>query len=130
MQGDWRYTLSRVELADRATPPAFLPAPTMADQLPKSAFELAMARLRQKDAEEGTVQRSLTDAQKAAIAEVNNDYEARLAQHEVMHKSAISSLQNPIEYVALEEKYWSERERLVAERDAKLEQLRQREAAE
>ncbi len=83
-----------------------------------------MERLRQKDAEEGAVHRSLTDAQKAAIAEVNNDYEARLAQHEVMHKSAISSLQNPIEYVGLEKQYWSERQRLMAERDAKVERLR------
>ena len=45
----------------------------------KSSFELAMERLRQKDAEAGVVPRALTDAEQAAIAEIRNFYEAKLA---------------------------------------------------
>ena len=39
----------------------------MSDEAPKSAYELAMERLRKKDAEQGITTAPLTDAQKAAI---------------------------------------------------------------
>ena len=39
----------------------------MASDGPKSAFELAMERLRQKDREEGVVERPLSTEQKAAL---------------------------------------------------------------
>ena len=42
----------------------------MSDEAPKSAYELAMARLRKKDADAGTEEVPLTEAQRAAIAEV------------------------------------------------------------
>ena len=44
---------------------------------PKSAYELAMERLRRKDAEDGDVRESVTDGQKAEIAEVRSRAEAR-----------------------------------------------------
>ena len=44
---------------------------------PKSAFELAMERLRQKDQDEGVVERPLSNEQKAAIAEVRKVYECQ-----------------------------------------------------
>ena len=43
---------------------------------PKSAYELAMERLRQKDREAGVEERPLTDQQKAAIAEARQVYQA------------------------------------------------------
>jgi len=46
---------------------------------PKSAYELAMERLKKKDAEAGVVEQKLTDAQKAAIADARNFYESKLA---------------------------------------------------
>ena len=53
----------------------------MADQeAPKSAYEIAMARLKKKDQEEGVVDRPVTDAQRAAIAEARKVAEARLAE--------------------------------------------------
>ena len=39
----------------------------MADEAPKSALELAMERLKKKDAEAGVVEHKLTEEQKAAI---------------------------------------------------------------
>ena len=61
----------------------------MADDRPmKSSFELAMERLKKQDAEAGIEVRAVTDAQKAAIAEVRNFYEAKLAEQQVLHQSA------------------------------------------
>jgi hypothetical protein len=40
----------------------------MTDEAPKSAFELAMARLKKQDADAGVVEHKLTEEQKAAIA--------------------------------------------------------------
>ena len=50
------------------------------DEAPKSALELAMERLKKKDAEQGIGERSLTGDQKNEIAEVRKAYSARLAQ--------------------------------------------------
>jgi len=96
----------------------------MSDTGPKSAFELAMERLRRKDEEEGRVQQPLSEAQKAAIAEVRNVYEARVAELEVMHRSALNRTLEPAARDELEAGYHRERERLVAEREKKIEEIR------
>ena len=55
----------------------------MADQdAPKSAYEIAMARLQKKDKEEGVVDRPITEAQRAAIAEAKKIGEARMAERD------------------------------------------------
>ncbi len=97
-----------------------------ADDAPKSALEIAMERLRQKDAEQGVVQKSLTAEQKAEIAEVRNVYEARIAQLEVMHKSSLARTFDPAEREELEKGYRTERERLAGDRDRKIEDIRNR----
>ena len=61
----------------------------MSDEGPKSAFELAMERLRQKDKEGGVVERPLTDAQKAAIAEARRVHDAKVAEREILHRDAL-----------------------------------------
>jgi hypothetical protein len=65
------------------------------DTAPKSAYELAMERLRKKDEEAGIERRPPTEAQKAAIAEIRNVYEAKLAQLGVMHESKMRVLMEP-----------------------------------
>jgi hypothetical protein len=57
----------------------------------KSAVELAMERLKKKDEEAGVTSRALSDQDKAAIAEVRNYYEAKLAQEDVLHQSKLRS---------------------------------------
>src|SRR4051812_31211718 len=59
---------------------------TMTDA-PKSAIDIVMERLRRKDAESGTEQQTLTDAQRSAIAEVRRIYEAQVAERRIMHRS-------------------------------------------
>src|SRR3982751_1874119 len=67
----------------------------MTDGVPKSAYELAMERLRKKDADAGIVSKPLTDEQKAEIAEIRRTYSARLAQAEILHNSQRRGLQTP-----------------------------------
>ena len=96
----------------------------MSDQGPKSAFELAMERLRKKDSQDGVQERRVTDEQKAAIAEVRNLYTAKLAQAEVMHKSAMATTRDPAARAEIEAQYRRERQRLNGERDTKVERIR------
>jgi hypothetical protein len=61
----------------------------------KSSYELAMERLRQKDAEAGRVETPLTDAQRAAIADARSLYAARIAEAEILHRSAVAGTFDP-----------------------------------
>ncbi len=90
----------------------------------KSAVELAMERLRQKDADAGIESRALTAQQKAAIAEVRNFYEAKIAEIEVLHRSKLAGTFDAAERETLEQEYRRDRERLASERDSKVEKLR------
>ena len=96
----------------------------MSDQPPKSAYEIAMERLRQKDVDEGVERRPPTEQQKAAMTEVRSVYEAKLAQEDVMHKSALLRTVDPEMRAAIEEEYKRTRARLLTERDAKIARIR------
>ena len=94
------------------------------DGAPKSAYELAMERLRKKDADAGVERQPVTDAQKAAVAEIRSVYEAKLAELDVMHQSKMRASVDPNARAALEEEFRREHERLTSERDAKVEKAR------
>jgi hypothetical protein len=98
----------------------------VSDQAPKSAYELAMERLRKKDREEGIEERPVTDEQRAAIAEVRKVYEAKFAEREILHRAALRKARDPEEQAVLEEQYRRDRERLTSERDRKIEEARGR----
>lgn len=91
---------------------------------PKSALELAMERLRKKDEEEGIERRPLTDAQKATIGEIRNFYEAKLAEIEVLHKDKLLTIFDPAEREVRDQEYRRDRERLISERDSRIEKAR------
>jgi hypothetical protein len=97
----------------------------MAEDKPiKSSYELAMERLRKKDADEGVESRPVTDAQKAAIAEVRNFYEAKMAEQQVLYQSALRTTADPEARATLEQQYRRDRERFTSERDSKIEKIR------
>jgi len=96
----------------------------MTDEAPKSAYELAMERLRKQDREAGVEERAVTREQKEAIADVRRVYEARLAEREILHKSSLRKTADPEEREKLEEEYRRDRERLSSERDRKIEETR------
>ena len=83
-----------------------------------------MERLRKNDEEAGVERRPVTDAQKAAIAEIRNFYEAKIAEVEVLHQGRLRTTVDPAERAAREEEYRRDRQRLSTERDAKIEKAR------
>jgi len=96
----------------------------MGDEKLKSAYELAMERFQKKDAEAGVVSQALTDEQKAAIAEVRNQYQAKIAELEILHRGEMASMMDPAARELAEAQYRQERGRLERERDSKIEQAR------
>ena len=76
-----------------------------ADSL-KSAYELAMERLEAGDREQGVKAKSLTDAQKARIAELRAEGRAKLAEFEILHvKNREATQGDPEKLAEVEEHY-------------------------
>jgi hypothetical protein len=96
----------------------------------KSSYELAMERLRKSDEEAGVEWQPVTEAQKAAIAEIRNFYTAKIAELEVLHQGRLRTTVEPGERAAREDEYRRDRERLSSERDAKIEKARRGEVSE
>ena len=97
----------------------------MADDKPmKSSLELAMERLKKQDADAGIEARPVTDAQKAAIAEIRNFYEAKIAEQQVLHQSAVRNTFDPAERDTLDQQYRRDVDRFTSERDGKIDRIR------
>ncbi len=96
----------------------------MADS-PKSALDIVMERLRRQDAEAGTEQRPLTDAQRAAIAEVRSIYDAQVAERRIMHQSAVAGLFEPAQLAEREAELRRDLDRFERERDEKVKRIRE-----
>ena len=94
------------------------------DEEPKSALELAMERLRKKDAEQGVSDRAVSEDQKVEIASVRQNYTAKLAQEDILFKSRLATVMEYEERQKLEEGHRRERQRLNDERDRKIEKIR------
>ena len=90
----------------------------------KSAYELAMERFKKQDKEAGVERKPLTDQQKAAIAEIRNFYEAKLAEADLLHQDKMLTTLDPAERAARDDEYRRDRERLSSERDAKIAKAR------
>jgi molybdopterin converting factor small subunit len=96
------------------------------DSGPKSAYEIALEKLKQRDRELGeTGPAPLTEGQKEAIAEIRSKYDAQLAEREILFKSErTSALADPEALEKLEEEYGRERRRIEAERDRQIAAVR------
>jgi hypothetical protein len=96
----------------------------MPDDGPKSAYDIAMERLRQKDREAGVSDRPLTDEQKAKIAEIRKFYDAKFAEREILHQDALRKARSHEEITKLNEELTQDRGRLERERDRKVAEVR------
>ena len=96
----------------------------MGDDAPKTAYELAMERLRKKDQDEGVTVVPLTEAQRAQIAEIRNFYEAKIAELKVLHESTMRRSVDVAERETLDQQHRRELEHLTSARDAKVEKIR------
>lgn len=92
---------------------------------PKSAFELAMERLRASDPA-GADEKPLTAAQKEEIAEARRVAAARLAEHEILFRDAMKKNLEPAEREKAEGEYQIDRQRINDDRDRALEAIRRR----
>jgi len=91
---------------------------------PKSAVELAMARLKKQDADAGVPEHTLTEDQKGEIAEVRKTYAAKLAQEEILYKTKMVSAVDFEQRQTMDDHYRRDVERLNHERDRKIEKIR------
>jgi hypothetical protein len=96
----------------------------MSDEAPKSAYELAMERLRRKDVEAGVEERAVTDEQKAEIAEVKRVYSARIAEAEILYKSRLLTTIEPEQRQKLDDEHRRDLSRLQEDRERKLAKIR------
>src|SRR6266403_5297998 len=99
---------------------------TMTDEAPKTAYEIAMQRLRQRDREAGETERPLTDEQKRAIGDLRKFYEAKLAEREILHQEALKKAQSYDEVAKLNAELAQDRDRLTRERDRKIAEIKER----
>jgi hypothetical protein len=96
----------------------------MSGDAPKSAYELAMERLRQKDKEARVEEHPLTDEQKAAIAEVRQFHQAKAAEREILHQAALAAARTHEEVDKLNEELRRDQDRLAKDRDRKIAEIR------
>ena len=97
----------------------------MANDGPKSAYELALERLRQKEGAE-EAERPLTDEQKAAIAEVRSVYESKMAEREILHGDALKKARSYEAIDQLNRERAHDQEQYVRDRDKKIAEIRNR----
>jgi hypothetical protein len=100
---------------------------TVSNNAPKTAVELAMEKLARQDESEGTESRSLTEEQKARIAEARRVCEARTAECRILHESSALSTLEPETRRELDSNYQRDLARLVNDRDRKIQEILQRE---
>ena len=96
----------------------------MSDDAPKSAYELAMERLRQKDKEGSVEERPLTAKQKAAIAEARQFHQAKVAEREILHQAALAAARTHEEVEKLNEELRRDRDRFARDLDRKIAEIR------
>src|SRR5262245_46949763 len=101
----------------------------MTDDAPKSAYEIALEKLRQRDRERGeAAPAALTDEQKRRIAAIRKTYEARLAEREILHRSerekALADPEAEGKLQRLEEDFVKDRRRIEERRDREIEAVR------
>ena len=94
------------------------------DEAPKSALEIAMARLRQKDADSGATEQPLTDEQKARIADARQAAQAKLAQEDIMFTSSLATTWEPEARATLEANHRRDRQRIQDDCDSKIAKIR------
>jgi hypothetical protein len=97
----------------------------MSDKPLKSAFDLAMDRLKARDKAEGVEEaKPLTKAQKEKIAELRAAAQAKLAELEILHRKNLVGVSDPAMLAKIEENYAIDRGRAESKRDMEIEKVR------
>ena len=103
----------------------------MSDRL-KSAYELAMEKLVRKDKDsppDSTAPEKMTARQKAKIAKIRREAEAKLAEREILFKSEQRAARGePEQMEKIEEAYRRDRERLLSRQEEQIQEVRRKNA--
>lgn len=91
---------------------------------PRSAFELAMERLRAADRDAGVEETRLTGPQKEEIAEARRVATSRLAEREILFRDALKKVVDPEERRKAEDEYQVDRRRIEEDRDLAIGKIR------
>ena len=94
------------------------------DEKPRSALEIAMERLKQRDADSGVVDQLPTDEQKAAIGEARSVHAAKTAELQILQRSKMAGVFDPADRQRLEAEYRDELRRLNDDLVRKLDRIR------
>ena len=92
---------------------------------PKSALEIAMERLRQRDAASGVVEKPPTERQKAAIAEARSLHGSKVAELEILHRSQMAGMFDPAQRAEAEDAYHRDLQRLNEDCERKIVKIRE-----
>ena len=96
----------------------------MTNGTPKSAYELAMEKLKAQDEAAGTDAVALTAEQVNAIAAARRDYEANVAECRILHESTMAATFDPAAREELEANYRRDLARFETDCDKKIERIR------
>jgi hypothetical protein len=99
----------------------------MSDRL-KSAYELAIEKLNRKEKDspaDAKAPRKLTPEQKEEIARIRREFEAKLAEREILFKSERRAARgDPEQTEKIEAAYRRDRERLLSRQEEQIEKVR------
>jgi fructose-1,6-bisphosphatase/inositol monophosphatase family enzyme len=95
------------------------------DDKPRSAVEIAMERLKQRDAEGGVVDQPRTGEQKTAISEARSVHAAKAAELQILQRSKMAAVFDPAERERLDAEYRSELRRLNEDLERKVARIRE-----
>jgi hypothetical protein len=91
---------------------------------PKSAVELAMERLRKRDADSGVVDKPRSEQQKSEIAEARSLHASKVAEAEILYRSRIAALFDPAERAQADADYRRDLQRLNDDVERKVRNIR------
>ena len=83
-----------------------------------------MERLKKKDAEAGVAEHTLTDEQRAQIAEARSIHEARVAERRIMFQSQTAAVFDPAELEVRRDELRRDLAQFESDRDAKIRKIR------
>ncbi len=97
-----------------------------ADKEPKSAYEIAMERLRAKDRAAGIEEpKSLTDQQKLRITELRRKAKAKIAELEIFRGSnTVEAAGDPEKLAEFEKHYRIDRERIESRLESEIRKIK------
>jgi hypothetical protein len=103
----------------------------MSDDSLKSAYELALERLKAQDEAEGVEKaRPLSAEQKRAITELRERARAKLAEMEILHRKNLASAKTPEEAAQIEQAYRIDRRRVESSLESAIARARRGERPE